>query len=460
MLASHLPRWSNRDMNTQSKSGGRGRGVNASRRAAASMLAAIERGKTLDEARDKLDGLADNDRAFANAMVLSALRHYGEIEILLQPFMKRPIPGRSHLARALLYIGVAQIVYMQVAPHAAINETVSATGRREQPFRGLINAVLRRVAEAMPIAANPLASVPEWMITSWHNAYGETACAAIAENIQQLPALDLQFISAEAMAEFTSAQQARHVDSDEPPRLYVLSADCLRLENAGAVEHLPFFTDGTWWVQDIAASLAVRLLAFAAGDEVLDICAAPGGKTLQLAARGGRVTALDISASRMRRLQENLSRTHLQADCQTADFLDWQPGRQWSHILLDAPCSATGTLRRHPDLKLHRRASSGAYMAKQQAEMLDKAASLTKAGGSLMFCVCSLEPEEGEAAAEAFLQRNPRFRAVALKADNLPAGFDGAVTAQGWLRTTPAMLAEAGGCDGFFAACFEKKADD
>jgi len=169
-------------MNTQSKSTGRGRGVNASRRAAASMLAAIERGKTLDEARDKLDGLADNDRAFANAMVLSALRHYGEIEILLQPFMKRPIPGRSHLARALLYIGVAQIVYMQVAPHAAINETVGATGRREQPFRGLINAVLRRVAEAVPIAADPLASLPEWMINSWQTAYGETACAAIASS--------------------------------------------------------------------------------------------------------------------------------------------------------------------------------------------------------------------------------------------------------------------------------------
>lgn len=459
MLASHLPRWSNRDMNTQSKSTGRGRGVNASRRAAASMLAAIERGKTLDEARDKLDGLADNDRAFANAMVLSALRHYGEIEILLQPFMKRPIPGRSHLARALLYIGVAQIVYMQVAPHAAINETVGATGRREQPFRGLINAVLRRVAEAVPIAADPLASLPEWMINSWQAAYGETACAAIAENIQQLPALDLQFTSAAAMTEFTAAIQARNEASDSPARLHVLSADCLRLENAGAVEHLPFFADGTWWVQDIAASLAVRLFPVKAGDEVLDICAAPGGKTLQLAARGGRVTALDISASRMRRLQENLTRTKLEADCQTGDFLDWQPGRQWSHILLDAPCSATGTLRRHPDLKLHRRAGSGAYMAKQQADMLDKAAALTKAGGALMFCVCSLEPEEGEAAAAAFLQRNPRFQAAPLQAENLPAGFATAISAEGWLRTTPAMLPEAGGCDGFFAACFHKKAD-
>jgi 16S rRNA (cytosine967-C5)-methyltransferase len=455
-------------MNTQSKSAGHGRGMNASRRAAASMLSAIERGKTLDEARDKLDGLAPSDRAFANAMVLAALRHYGEIEGLLRPFMKRPIPGRSHLARALLYIGVAQIVYLKVAPHAAINETVGATGRREQPFRGLINAVLRRVVDAVPVQAEPLSSLPEWMVDSWQTAYGAAACAAIAQNIQKLPALDLQFVSAAATEPFCAAMQARIDEATQregddtaqisaQPSLTRLSDDCLRLENAGAVENLPFFQDGTWWVQDIAASLAVRLMPLRSGQDVLDICAAPGGKTLQLAARDTRVTALDISASRMRRLRENLTRTDLDAQCETADFMAWQPGRQWSQILLDAPCSATGTLRRHPDLKLHRRAGSGAYMAKKQAEMLDKAAGLTEADGYLMFCVCSLEPEEGEGAALAFLERNPKFSLAPLRADNLPAGFEEAITTQGWLRTTPAMLPEAGGCDGFFAACFHKK---
>ena len=473
-------------MNTQSKSAGHGRGKNASRRAAASMLSAIERGKTLDEARDKLDGLAPNDRAFANAMVLAALRHYGEIEGLLRPFMKRPIPGRSHLARALLYIGVAQIVYLKVAPHAAINETVGATGRREQPFRGLINAVLRRVVDAVPVPSEPLSSLPEWMVESWQAAYGAPACAAIAQTIQRLPPLDLQFVSAAATEPFCAAMQARIEEASEQesgddaaasspegpeapeapeaknhgpaiPRMTRLSDDCLRLENAGAVENLPFFQDGSWWVQDIAASLAVRLMPLQSGQDVLDICAAPGGKTLQLAARGNRVTALDISASRMRRLGENLTRTSLDAHCETADFMDWQPGRQWSQILLDAPCSATGTLRRHPDLKLHRRAGSGAYMANKQAEMLDKAAGLTEADGYLMFCVCSLEPEEGEGAALAFLERNPKFSLSPLSADNLPDGFEGAIGEPGWLRTTPAMLPEAGGCDGFFAACFHKK---
>ena len=222
------------------------------------MLSAIERGKTLDEARDRLDGLAPNDRAFSNAIVLATLRHYGEIEDILKPLMKRALPGRAHLARALLYIGVAQIVFLKVAPHAAINDTVSATGRREQPFRGLINAVLRRVVDAMPVTPAPLNALPEWMVESWQTAYGDTRCAAIAEIVQKLPPIDLQFVSADAAEKFRAAFDAAHTPDTEdtrPTRLITLADDCLRVENAGAVEKLPLFGDGLWWVQDIAASI-------------------------------------------------------------------------------------------------------------------------------------------------------------------------------------------------------------
>lgn len=463
MLALDLPRWSNRDMTSRPKSKASGpqrnsgRGKNATRRAAASMLAAIERGKTLDEARDRLDGLAPNDRAFSNAIVLAALRHYGEIEAILQPFMKRAIPARPHLAKALLYIGVAQIVYLEVPPHAAINETVSATGRREQPFRGLINAVLRRVVDAMPVTPDPLAALPDWMVETWQNAYGADTCAAMAETLQGMPPLDLQFTSAQAASQFIDALTEKIQAEALQTIATALSADCVRLVGAGAVEKLPLFDDGVWWVQDIAASLPARLMDLPPAAQVLDICAAPGGKTLQLAARGAQVTAVDISAARVKRLTDNLRRTKLSADCITADFMDWAPDRKWSHILLDAPCSATGTLRRHPDLKLNRRASSAAYMAKQQAEMLDKAASLTEDGGYLMFCVCSLEPEEGEESAKAFLDRHGDFEQVPLSPSALPDGFDAAISPQGALRTTSNMLGAQGGCDGFFAAYFHKK---
>jgi 16S rRNA (cytosine967-C5)-methyltransferase len=425
------------------------------------MLSAIERGKTLDEARDRLDGLAPNDRAFSNAIVLATLRHYGEIEDILKPLMKRALPGRAHLARALLYIGVAQIVFLKVAPHAAINETVSATGRREQPFRGLINAVLRRVVDAMPVTPAPLNALPEWMVESWQTAYGDTRCAAIAEIVQKLPPIDLQFVSADAAEKFRAAFDAAHTPDTEdtrPTRLITLADDCLRVENAGAVEKLPLFGDGLWWVQDIAASLPTRLMhKTPAGADVLDICAAPGGKTLQLAARGAAVTALDISGARMKRLQDNLARTGLTAERVTTDFMAWEAGRTWQHILLDAPCSATGTLRRHPDLKLNRGPNSAQHMAKKQADMLDKAATLTAENGYLMFCVCSLEPAEGEDSAAAFLARHPEFEQVPLNAAHLPAGFEAALNANGGLRTTPEMLAEHGGCDGFYAAYFHKK---
>ncbi|MEC8246891.1 MAG: transcription antitermination factor NusB [Pseudomonadota bacterium] len=433
--------------NTQQKPS-RGRGKSAARRQAAAMLAAIERGKTLDEARDRLGDLSTADRAFASAMVMTALRRRGSIEATLVPHLKKPVPPRPHLAGALLHIGAAQILFMDVPPHAAINETVAATGRREQPFRGLINAVLRRVSEAGP-NMDAVSDLPMWLLDGWRQAYGAKQTAQIEAVLRQTPPLDLQFRNAIALKDWQAAN---------PGMGHALTPTCLRLEATGDVTRLPGFDAGMWWVQDISAALAAPLLRADAQTHVLDLCAAPGGKTLQLAASGARVTALDASQSRLERLRANLARTGLSAQALRADLENWEAPRSFSHVLLDAPCSATGTIRRHPDLPLHRRRSDIEKSARLQSTLLERAADATTSGGTLVYCVCSLEPEEGEGVAWAFLASRDDFSLMPIEADEVPECLSMAVTGAGHVRTTPAMLAASGGCDGFFAARFHKKA--
>ena len=412
------------------------------------MLAAIERGKTLDEARDRLGDLSTADRAFASAMVMTALRRRGSIEATLVPHLKKPVPPRPHLAGALLHIGAAQILFMDVPPHAAINETVAATGRREQPFRGLINAVLRRVSEAGP-NMDAVSDLPMWLLDGWRQAYGAKQTAQIEAVLRQTPPLDLQFRNAIALKDWQAAN---------PGMGHALTPTCLRLEATGDVTRLPGFDAGMWWVQDISAALAAPLLRADAQTHVLDLCAAPGGKTLQLAASGARVTALDASQSRLERLRANLARTGLSAQARRADLENWEAPRSFSHVLLDAPCSATGTIRRHPDLPLHRRRSDIEKSARLQSTLLERAADATTPGGTLVYCVCSLEPEEGEGVAWAFLASRDDFSLMPIEADEVPECLSMAVTGAGHVRTTPAMLAASGGCDGFFAARFHKKA--
>ena len=412
------------------------------------MLAAIERGKTLDEARDRLGDLSTADRAFASAMVMTALRRRGSIEATLVPHLKKPVPPRPHLAGALLHIGAAQILFMDVPPHAAINETVAATGRREQPFRGLINAVLRRVSEAGP-SMDAVSDLPLWLLDGWRQAYGAKQTAQIEAVLRQTPPLDLQFRNAIALKDWQAAN---------PGMGHALTPTCLRLEATGDVTRLPGFDAGMWWVQDISAALAAPLLRADAQTHVLDLCAAPGGKTLQLAASGARVTALDASQSRLERLRANLARTGLSAQARRADLENWEAPRSFSHVLLDAPCSATGTIRRHPDLPLHRRRSDIEKSARLQSTLLERAADATTPGGTLVYCVCSLEPEEGEGVAWAFLASRDDFSLMPIEADEVPECLSMAVTGAGHVRTTPAMLAASGGCDGFFAARFHKKA--
>ena len=338
---------------------------------------------------------------------------------------------------------------MDVPPHAAINETVAATGRREQPFRGLINAVLRRVSEAGP-NMDAVSDLPMWLLDGWRQAYGAEQTAQIETVLRQTPPLDLQFRNANALKDWQAAN---------PGMGHALTPTCLRLEATGDVTRLPGFDAGMWWVQDISAALAAPLLRADAQTHVLDLCAAPGGKTLQLAASGARVTALDASQSRLERLRANLARTGLSAQALRADLENWEAPRSFSHVLLDAPCSATGTIRRHPDLPLHRRRSDIEKSARLQSTLLERAADATTPGGTLVYCVCSLEPEEGEGVAWAFLASRDDFSLMPIGADEVPECLSMAVTGAGHVRTTPAMLAASGGCDGFFAARFHKKAE-
>lgn len=432
-----------------SKGRGSGRGKDSTRRIAASMLAQVTRGKTLDEVRDRLDGLDAQERNLADAIVQTSLRHYGEIKVHLAAHMKRALPLRPHIAHALLVIGAAQLLYMNVPPHAAIDETVAATGRQEQPFRGLINAVLRKIAAALEdgnLAATQAAdNLPDWMRARFEAAYGKEVLQAICTSHQTSPALDICFKKPEKAA----AWAEKNADKNNAKRL---TDTHIRLTAPGAVTKLDGFHGGDWFVQDVAAGwpTAMLLERLDKPSRVLDLCAAPGGKTLQLAAAGHSVTALDISSARLKRVRENLQRTQLSAELVAADAFDWQPRDRFDAILLDAPCSASGTLRRHPDLALNRNEGYIAKLADIQARLLDRAAAWLKPQGFLVYAVCSLDPQEGEAQAKEFLARHKEFQLA--RPDIVPD----ALLHADCLRTTPADWAEKGSMDGFFAALFQK----
>ena len=428
-----------------SKGRGSGRGKDSTRRIAASMLAQVTRGKTLDEVRDRLDALDPQERNLADAIVQTSLRHYGEIKLHLAAHMKRALPLRPHIAHALLVTGAAQLLYMNVPPHAAIDETVAATGRQEQPFRGLINAVLRKLAAAQKdgtLAATQAAdNLPDWMRARFQAAYGSDGLEAICTAHQNGPALDVCFKNPEKAAAWADKNGAERLTDTH-----------IRLTAPGAVTKLDGFHDGDWFVQDVAAGwpAAMLLEKLDAPSRVLDLCAAPGGKTLQLAAAGHKVTALDISPARLKRVSENLRRTKLSAETVAADAFDWHPQEPFDAIILDAPCSASGTLRRHPDLALNRNEGYIAKLADMQARLLDRAADWLASKGHLVYAVCSLDPEEGETQAEAFLTRHKDFRLI--RPDNVPQEL----LFENCLRTTPADWATRGGMDGFFAALFQK----
>ncbi len=442
------------------KRGGRQGGVPglAARRAAVFVLEdVLVRGRTLTAALEAADAwlsmLSDRDRALAGHLVRTVLRRLGQIDDALSRFLTRPLPKKAARVRMILRVGVAQILFMRVPAHAAVDLSVRLVreDRTTARLSGLVNAVLRNVIRNMSeilAGQDPfLLNVPRWLRKSWMKAWGEDAARAMAEALLEEPALDL-----------TVRESAEAADWADTLGGILLPTGTIRVRDPQApVPELPGYAEGAWWAQDAAAALPARLLGDVHGRKVLDLCAAPGGKTAQLAAAGAHVTALDASAERLETLRRNLERLRLPADVVQADVLEYSPQGPMDAVLLDAPCSATGTARRHPEvlhLKTERQVGN---LARLQDGMLDRAADFVAPGGRLVYCTCSLQPEEGEDRVRAFLQRHgERFRLCPVTPEEV-GGQAHFVTPEGFLRTLPHMsMGTERHLDGFFAARFER----
>lgn len=394
--------------------------------------------------------LQPRDHGLLSTLLLTTFRHRGEIDATLAKFLDRPLPRKAGPAREILDIGVAQLLFLGTPPHAVIDQAVRSAkaDRNALHFAGLINAVLRKVSAAGPASLEGLdaarLNTPAWLWERWTAHYGPETARRIGLAHRERPGLDISFKDGSA------------------PWISTLGGEMLpngqvRLPAGhAAVTDLPGFRAGAWWIQDAAATIPVRMMDEIAGKRVLDLCAAPGGKTLQMAARGAAVTAVDISEARLRRLGDNLARTGLSAEVRVQDLLGSELEGEWDAVLLDAPCSATGTIRRHPELPYLKDASQIKDLAGLQRRMLRKAARLVRPGGTLVYCTCSLEPEEGEGQAKGFLSRNPDFEIVPAQSAAFP---EGAVQPGGWVRTLPFMTyGPVTGMDGFFSVAMRRLA--
>ena len=392
------------------------------------------------EAREmlRIEGdLSPAEMARSNRLAQATLRYLGRLDSVIGKHLQRP-PKLS--VRLLLRLGAAELLIEGQAPHGVVDSYVTLAKSRPDTRRaaGLVNAVLRRVAEQGPElwARQGPQRMPNWLGGRLASAYGKSAVTAMEA-------------AHEAGAPIDLTPRGGH----SIPDAQTLPTGSLRLPQGTQVSALPGYDTGAFWVQDAAAALPVRLFGDVAGLAVLDLCAAPGGKTLQLAAAGAQVTALDNSEPRLERLHENLARTGLTAEIVTADARSWRGG-PYDAILLDAPCSATGTIRRHPELPLIRDGKSLAPLLALQSELIDAALAQLKPGGRLIYCTCSLLPEEGEAQIDAALARHPDFKAIAVDPATLGGGADWAA-AHGALRLRPDFWPELGGMDGFYMALLE-----
>ena len=419
----------------------------ASRQAAVEILVScLDKGQPLDEALARhagFAGLDPRDRAFVRLLLATTLRRLGEIDTVLAALIERPLEGPNAAGRQVLRLGAAQLLFLGTAPHAAVDTSVRLIEDAHLPhLKGLANAVLRRISrEGVTILGDrdpARLNTPQWLWQSWAEAYGEDATRAIAAaHLIEAP-LDL---TPRANTEFWAGQLEAEV----------LPTGTLRRTGGGHIAELPGFPEGAWWVQDAAATLPVRLMGDIAGKRVADLCAAPGGKTMQLCAAGANVTAVDISARRMIRVGENLARAGLAAELVTADASKWTAAEKFDAILLDAPCSGTGTLRRHPDIAWLKDEEDVGRLTLTQDRLLLHAVEQLQPSGMLVYAVCSLQEDEGLARIESLLARDSRLHRVPVQPAELP-GLDGALTKDGDVRTLPSMWPERGGLDGFYIA--------
>jgi 16S rRNA (cytosine967-C5)-methyltransferase len=393
--------------------------------------------------------LSPRDRALLVNLLLTAFRHFGEIEAVLGSLLDRPLPRKADAAQDVLRIGVAQLLFLDMPPHAVIDLAVRSAkqDRDARHFSGLVNAVLRKVSSAGTRLRQdldaPRLNTPAWLWERWSRAYGADTARAVAEAHAERPSLDLSFKGdaspwIERLGGILLPNGQIRLAADHPP-----------------VTELPGYAEGAWWVQDAAATFPARLFGDLSGRTAIDLCAAPGGKTLQMAAAGARVTAVDVSAARLSRLAANLARTGLDGELKCADILSSDLSGEWDAVLLDAPCSSTGTIRRHPELPWLKQEAQIAELADLQRRMLRKGAMLVRPGGVFVYCTCSLEPEEGEHQVRAFLAEDARFEIVLAEVPGLPKG---ALRPEGWIRTLPFMeIGGSRGLDGFFAVAMRRR---
>jgi 16S rRNA (cytosine967-C5)-methyltransferase len=423
----------------------------------------LGRGKTLDEALGATQSgarqreLEVRDRALARLLATTVLRHRGRLTAVVSKFLERSLPREARRAEFILLIAAAQLLLLGTPGHAAIYLAVEQAQRdpKAERYHKLANAVLRKVDAQGPAILKALDGVasdmPGWIMARWASIYGADIARQIAEASLDEAPLDLTLKDPSQVAAF--AEQLEGV---------ALSTGSIRLAEHGPVEDLPGFVDGQWWVQDAAASLPARLLGDVSGKRVADLCAAPGGKTAQFAAAGARVTAVDHSAPRLTRLEANMQRLGFADSVSSvqADLLDWKVSERFDAVLLDAPCTATGTIRRHPDIMHLKTEADIERLAKLQARFLEAAAAIVAPGGTLVYCTCSLEPEEGEQQIAKFLDVHDDFSREPIT----PADVGGVaewVTPLGDLRTLPSqMRLDApfkSGMDGFYAARLVRK---
>lgn len=449
---------------------------------------------TLDEAIERSRAFAqleDRDRRFVRQLVTTTLRRLGQIQNILRDYLAEPLPPKNFNVKVLLMMGIAEHHFMRTPSHALVSEAVSLARSDDymRGYQGLVNAVLRKVCDReKDELPHPRYNLPRWMAKRWHAAYGDAWLSDLSAALTEAPPTDLALkpgaelpiVAPDSPEADTAARREEPTPDDrtpsdrtpddrtpdertayeprQPPAIIkgeTLANGALRLAPAqGSIAQLPGYESGDWWVQDAAAQVPVLMLGDVAGKRVLDLCAAPGGKTLQLAARGAHVTAVDISQNRLKRLHENLERCQLSADVVTQDALTYDCEERFDAILLDAPCSATGTLRRHPELLWQRREDSLLANRRLQAKLIGRAARLLKPDGVLVYAVCSLEPEEGIDQIKAALAALP------LEASAMPATPDWLspmLTTEGYFRSAPQNWSELGGMDGFFAARLQRR---
>jgi 16S rRNA (cytosine967-C5)-methyltransferase len=423
----------------------------AARRIAADIVGGVLRQKRpLDEQLEQSDlsALPERDRALVRTIVATVLRRLGTLRHLLATMLEKGMPSSAPKVEDILLIGAAQILFLDVPDHASVDLSVrlAQADLHASHYSGLVNAVLRKLARdgkaRLAGLDTALLDTPDWLMQRWIAHYGQTAARAIVAAHMQEPALDLT-VKTDPQTWATTLNGR------------VLDTGTVRTIASGPIPQLPGYDDGEWWVQDAAAALPARLLGDIRGKSVADLCAAPGGKTAQLAQAGALVTAVDRSAPRLERVRQNLTRLRLSAEIVKADAAAWEGG-PFDAVLVDAPCSSTGTIRRHPDIPWLKSEVDLAKLTALQSRLLDRAATLLKPGGTLVYCTCSLEAEEGENQIAALLGRNPGLRRSPIRADEV-AGHGELLTPEGELRTLPCYWAydpepRMGGLDGFYAA--------